>query len=89
MSMGDICNGQIRMPDISARSAARPSLDPELLRQLPPGYGAQAGAADRAYMSSQTLLYLVTASPFSDCSSAGSWWPGLTLTATIRTVSPH
>ena len=59
MSMGDICNGQIRMPDISARSAARPSLDPELLRQLPPGYGAQAGAADRGYMSSQSLLYLV------------------------------
>jgi hypothetical protein len=59
MSMGDICNGQIRTSGISVQSAARTSLDPVLLRQLPPGCGAQAGAADRGYMSSQTLLYLV------------------------------
>jgi hypothetical protein len=57
--MGDICNGQIRTPGISADCAAPTSLDPELLRQLPPGYRAQAGAADRGYMSSQALLYLV------------------------------
>jgi len=59
MSIGDICNGQIRTSGISVDNAARTSLDPELLQQLPPGYGAQAGAADRGYMSSQTLLYLV------------------------------
>jgi len=57
--MGDICNGQIRMSGTGARSAARTSLNPELLRQVPPGYGARAGAADRGYMSSQSLLYLV------------------------------
>src|SRR5271166_4829436 len=59
MSMGDICNRQIRTSGMCVHSASRTSLDPELLRQLPPGYGAQAGAADRGYMSSQTLLYLV------------------------------
>jgi hypothetical protein len=57
--MGDICNGQIRTSGTSAESAARTNLDRKLLRQSPPGYGAQAGAVDRGYMSSQTLLYLV------------------------------
>jgi hypothetical protein len=57
--MGDICNGQIRTSGTSADSATRTSLDRKLLRQSPPGYGAQAGAVDRGYMSSQTLLYLV------------------------------
>jgi hypothetical protein len=57
--MGDICNGQIRISGIGAESAAGPSLDPELLRQLPPGDGARAGAANRGYMSSQSLFYLV------------------------------
>jgi hypothetical protein len=57
--MGDICNGQIRIPGIGTKSPVSHSLDPELLRQLPPGAGARAGAANRGYMSSQSLLYLV------------------------------
>jgi hypothetical protein len=57
--MGDIRNGQIRIPGIGADSPAGRSLDLELLRHLPPGAGARAGAADRGYMSSQSLLYLV------------------------------
>jgi hypothetical protein len=47
------------MSGTGARSAARTSLDQELLRQVPLGYRARAGAADRGYMSSQSLLYLV------------------------------